>query len=217
MRVVIFVNGQLSEPQSVTEWLHPDDYIIAVNGGTHHALSVGVMPHVIIGDLDSLLPDERAQVEAAGVKIARFSPCKDETDLELAIRYALEQHATEIVMFAALGGRLDHALANIFLLTLPELQGLKVSICEDYQTAFLIRDKACIKGKPGDTVSILPIGGDAVGVSNDGFEWPLHEATLPLGTTRGISNVLRTENASISVKQGLLFCVVSQKLPDLER
>jgi len=215
MRVIIFVNGQLPAPHSLKTLLRSDDYIIAVNGGTHHALSVGVMPHVVIGDLDSLLPDEKALIEAAGVKIARFSPRKDETDLELAIRYALEQHATEIVMFAALGGRLDHALANIFLLTLPELQGLKVSICEGQQTAFLIRGEARIIGKTGDTVSILPIGGDAVGVSNDGFEWPLHEETLPLGTTRGMSNVLRREEASISVKQGILLCVVMQKAPDL--
>jgi thiamine pyrophosphokinase len=210
MRAVIFANGQFSEPQDVKSLLSPDDYIIAVDGGTRHALSIGVTPDMIIGDLDSLSPAEKVRVEAAGVNIIRFSPRKDETDLELAIRHAVDRKATDIVILAALGGRLDQSLANVFLLTLPGLRKLNVCILEKNQTVFLIHEEACITGKPGDTVSILPIGGDAVGVSNDGFEWPLHEETLPLGTTRGISNVLLEEQAHIRVRNGMLLCVVTR-------
>ena len=96
-------------------------------------------------------------------------------------------------------------------MTLPELQGIDVRIVEGVQTAFLIRDDARIMGKPGDTVSILPIAGDAVGVTNDGLEWPLHDATLSLGSTRGVSNVMRGEDARISVQKGLLLCVVTSE------
>ena len=210
MRAIIFVNGELTEPQVVRELLQPDDYLIAVNGGTRHALSIGVVPHVIIGDLDSLAPADRVRATAAGARLLSFSPNKDETDLELALRHAIAQGAAEIVIVAALGGRLDQTCANLFLLTLPELKGRRVSIREGRQTAFLICDKAEIKGKPGDLVSILPIAGDAVGVSNEGFEWPLHDETLPLGTTRGISNVLLSEQASIRVRAGMLLCVVTR-------
>jgi len=209
LRTVIFANGQFSDPQQVKNLLCPDDYIIAVNGGTHHALSIGAVLHVIIGDLDSLPPTEKALVEATGVEIIKFSPRKDETDLELALRHAVAKGATEIVILAALGGRLDQSFANVLLLTLPELKGLNVRIIEGNQTAFLIQDEVCITGKAGDTVSILPVGGAAVGVSNDGLEWPLHGDTLPLGTTRGMSNVLLGEQARINVREGMLLCVVT--------
>jgi thiamine pyrophosphokinase len=208
MRTVIFANGQFSDPQHVKDLLCSDDYIIAVNGGTRHALKIGAVPHVIIGDLDSLRPAEKTLVKTSDVKIIRFSPRKDETDLELALCHAIDKGATEIVIVAALGGRLDQSFANVLLLTLSELKGLNVRIVEGNQMAFLIHDEASITGKPGDTVSILPIGGAAVGVSNEGLEWPLHEDTLPLGTTRGMSNVLLGEQARISIRRGILLCIV---------
>jgi thiamine pyrophosphokinase len=112
---------------------------------------------------------------------------------------------------AALGGRIDQMVANLFLLTLPELAGRNVSIVERNQTIFLIRDNSSITGSPGDMVSILPIGGDAIGVSNDGFEWPLRDETLPSGSPRGISNVLRQHQTQISVRKGMLLCIVTRR------
>lgn len=208
MRAIIFVNGQFHDPEIARNLIQPNDYIIAVNGGTCHALSLDVVPHVIIGDLDSLPPDLETRLKASHAKILRFPVRKDKTDLELAIRHALEKHVLSIVLFAALGGRMDQSLANVFLLTLPGLQGVDVHIVDGNQTAFLIRNRASIPGKPGDTVSIMPVGGDAIGVTNTGFEWPLTEETLPLGTTRGISNILLQKHASIRVKKGMLLCVV---------
>ncbi len=211
MRVIIFVNGQFQEPEVARKVICPDDYIIAVNGGTYRALSINVMPHVIIGDLDSLGHAEEARVRSGKADILRFPSRKDETDLELALRYAIEKGATEIILLAALGGRLDQSFANICLLTLPELQEIDVRIVEGSQTAFLIHDEAEITGKPGDIVSILPIGGDAVGITNSGLEWSLDDATLLLGTTRGISNVMLGERAYIRVREGMVFCVVDRE------
>lgn len=214
MRAVIFVNGEFYEPQRIRELLQPEDYIIAVNGGTRHALSIGVVPQAIIGDLDSFTPEEQARIHPGKTIILRFPARKDETDLELALRHALEKNADEILLLAALGGRLDQSLGNVFLLALPELHGIDVKILEGRQTAFLIRDRAEILGQTGDIVSILPIGGDAIGVANRGLEWPLHDATLPLGSTRGLSNVMLEEHASISVQTGMLLCVVTHQLDE---
>ena len=210
MRAVIFVNGQFHDAEIARSRLRNDDYIIAVNGGTHHALSIDVVPHAIIGDLDSLDFQEETMIRAASARILRFPSRKDETDLELALRHAVEQHADSILLLAALGGRLDQTLGNLMLLTLPCLQGIDAQIVEGAQTAFLIRDRAPIHGCPGDMVSILPIGGDAVGVSNEGLEWPLRRETLPSGTTRGISNILTASEGAISVERGMLLCVVTQ-------
>ncbi|RLC83411.1 MAG: thiamine diphosphokinase, partial [Chloroflexi bacterium] len=138
MRAVIFANGEFPNPQNARDLLRSDDFIIAADGGTQQALAVSAIPHVVIGDLDSLSPDEQARVEAAGAQVIRFSPRKDETDLELALLHAVREGATEIVILAALGGRLDQTIANLLLLALPELSGLDVRIVEGQQTAFLI-------------------------------------------------------------------------------
>ena len=139
MRAIIFANGELPNAQEAKDLLCPDDLVIAADGGTRHALAVGVTPHVVIGDLDSLSPDERARAEAAGSQVVRFSPRKDETDLELALLHAAREGATEILILAALGGRLDQTVANLLLLALPELRGLDVRVVAGPQTAFLIQ------------------------------------------------------------------------------
>jgi len=230
MRAVIFTNGELRDRQGARELLRPvdgsdpPDLVIAADGGTRHALSVGVTPDVVVGDVDSLSPQEQARVEAAGARIVRFSPRKDETDLELALQYAVCDGATEIVILAALGGRLDQTVANLLLLALPELRGIDVRVVEGAQTAFLIhghdgREGAAptsIEGRPGDTVSLIPLGGDALGVTAEGLEWPLDDDVLRFGPARGVSNVLTAERARVSLRQGLLLCVVTRKEANLQ-
>jgi len=210
MRAVIFANGQCSDIQWVRDLLRPDDLIIAADGGTRHALAAGLVPHVVIGDLDSLSPDEQAFVEAAGVRLIRFSSHKDETDLELALYHAVRAGATQVLVLAALGGRLDQTVANLLLLALPELKELDVRLVEGSQTAFFIHGgrEALIEGQPGDIVSLIPLGGDALGVTAVGLEWPLCEDPLRFGPARGVSNVLIAGRARVRVREGLLLCVV---------
>jgi thiamine pyrophosphokinase len=207
-QAVVFVNGEFHPFPQAQQLIQPDTYIIAVDGGTRHALQMGVVPHVIIGDLDSLTSEALAQAEAVNVTCLRFSPHKDETDLELALQHAAEQGIRDIFLLGASGGRLDHSLANLLLLAHPTFKDLNIKIVEGHQTTFLIRNTANIRGNPGDIVSILPIGGNAVGVSNEGLEWPLNDETLPTGSPRGISNVLLGEHAVIRVRQGTLLCIV---------
>ncbi len=213
MRAVIFVNGQFHSPEIARHFILPGDYLIAADGGACHALSLNIIPHTAIGDFDSLPAEVEERLEHASTRFLRFPPNKDETDLELAIRHALEKGADTIVLLAALGGRLDQSLGNIMLLTLPVLKNTHVSIVDGNQRAFVIREKAVITGSSGDMVSILPLAGDARGVTNEGFEWPLEHETLPLGTSRGISNVMLGERACISLQQGLLLCVISSSFP----
>lgn len=209
MRAVIFANGTFNAPRHVRELLRPHDLIIAVDGGTRHVWEVGADPQLVVGDLDSLASDEQRRLESAGAEIASFSPRKDQTDLELALRRAVAEGVSSILIVAALGGRLDQTLANVLLLTLPELRGVDVRIVEGEQEAFLIRDEALIEGRPGDTVSLIPLAGGATGITSSGLEWPLSDDRLRLGATRGVSNVLTGEQASVCVRQGLLLCVVT--------
>jgi len=209
MRAVIFANGTFDEPRRARELLRADDLIIAVDGGSRHAWEVGVDPQLVIGDLDSLTADEEQRLRSSGAEISSFSARKDKTDLELALLHATSEGAESVLILAALGGRLDQTLANLLLLTLPQLSAVDVRIVEGHQEAFLIRDEATLQGRPGDTVSLVPLGGDAVGVTAEGLEWPLDDETLHLGSTRGISNVRRKERAYVRVRQGQLLCVVT--------
>ena len=213
MRTVIFANGDLRDPDEARELLRPEDRIIAVDGGTGHALAAGVVPHVIIGDLDSLSAADGARAEAAGALTIAYPARKDETDLELALRHAVDTGATSVIVLAALGGRLDQTVANLLLLALPELRGMDVRIVGGGQTAFLIQEgesDVTISGRPGDTVSLIPLGGDAVGVTAEGLEWTLCDETLPFGPARGVSNVLVANQAQVRVRRGKLLCVVTR-------
>jgi thiamine pyrophosphokinase len=95
-------------------------------------------------------------------------------------------------------------------MTLPELDDCDVRVVHDGQEAFVIRDTAQVGGRPGDTVSLIPIGGDAVGVTTSGLEYALDEETLKFGPARGVSNVLAENSAEVHVRQGLLLCVVTR-------
>jgi thiamine pyrophosphokinase len=211
MRAIIFTNGELTDAESARKQLRPGDLIVAADGGGRHALALGIAPNIVIGDLDSLSPSEQARAEAAGARLLRFSPRKDETDLELALLHAARAGASEIVVLGALGGRLDQTIANVLLLALPALRGIDVRIVEGAQEAFLVRDEALIHGQPGDILSLIPLGGDALGVAVEGVEWPLRDETLRFGLTRGVSNILAGERARVSVRKGILLCVVMRK------
>jgi thiamine pyrophosphokinase len=207
MRAIIFANGDAPDHTTIERWITPTDRIFAADGGTRNALSVGVIPHVVIGDLDSLAEADRVELERAGVPLIVYPTHKDYTDLELALRYALEHGATEIVIFSALGGRWDQSLANLMLLSLPELAHVTTRIVDRAVSIEVIHDRATITGRVGDTLSLIALKGDAHHVTIEGCEYPLNDATLPFGATLGISNVLTHDIVKITVKQGQILAV----------
>ncbi len=211
MRAIIFANGDAPDPKTVDQWITPADWIIAADGGTRNALSVGTMPQVVIGDLDSLAEDDRAQLDRSGAQFVVYPTRKAYSDLELALRYALERDAKEVVIFSALGGRWDQSLANLMLLTLPELAHVQTRIVDHRLAIHVIRDQAEISGEVGDTLSLIALKGDAHGVTIEGCEYPLDDAALPFGATLGISNVLAQPTARITVKQGQILALHTRR------
>jgi thiamine pyrophosphokinase len=182
--------------------------IIAADGGSRHALALGLRVDDVVGDADSLTLDEKNVLQQAGVHFHPASPDKDETDLELALLLAAQEGAREIRILGALGGRLDMTLSNILLLTLPALVGLDVRIWHGQQTAWLIRPPGDgITGTPGDTLSLIPLGGDARRVRSMGLVYPLQDEDLHFGPARGVSNVLIGSRAAVRLEEGLLLVV----------
>ena len=208
MRALVFANGEVGDLGQVGEGhVGPADLVVCADGGTRHALALGLRPHVVIGDLDSLLPDTRDPLEAAGTEFLVYPTSKDETDLELALLYAAERGATQVIVLGARGGRVDHELGNYLLLAHPRLEAIDVRVRAGSQEIVLIRKESTFCGAPGDLLSLLPIGGDATGVVTRGLEYPLRDETLRFGPARGISNVFTVPEPSVGVRSGMLLAV----------
>ncbi len=210
MRAVIFANGLLSAPELVQPYLQPGDVIIAADGGAHHCQALGLRPAFVIGDFDSLSPQDLQFFEAQDAKLIRFPVNKDFTDLELALQHACSLGANRILIFGGLGLRWDQTLANVLLPALPAFANVSIVLVDGAQEIALVgRHKLhVISGQPGDTVSFIPISGDISGVTTRGLEYPLKNETLYFGSSRTVSNVLLASEAAIEVEQGLLVCVV---------
>lgn len=206
-RAVIFANGEVADRAAIAARVHPEDWLIAADGGLRHLRALDLAPHVLIGDFDSVEPAERVALEAQGAQLVVHPTDKDQTDLELALLHAQAEGAREILVVGAFGGRLDHTLANIALLALPELRECALCLTDGRTDAALVRDSLRLHGRVGDLVSLLPIGGDALGVRTDGLRFPLRGERLALNRSRGISNELIAVEAQVSLDSGMLVCI----------
>jgi thiamine pyrophosphokinase len=206
-RAVIIANGELHAAPAARALAQAADVLIAADGGAQHCRALGLTPHFVVGDLDSLAPDRRAELERAGVRFEVHPARKDETDLELAVLVALREGAEEAVLLAALGARWDQSLANILLLAHPAFAPLRLRLVDGSDTLWIIRDRAVVQGRVGDRLSLLPLGGDVEGVTLTGLEYPLTDSLVRFGHTIGISNVLVAPEAVISIQRGVLLAI----------
>ncbi|HSL45751.1 MAG TPA: thiamine diphosphokinase [Anaerolineales bacterium] len=206
-RIVIFANGELPDLNKARHLLRDDDYIICADGGIRHALALNVQPQLIIGDMDSAEKEQLQMFQHADVPIELFSHDKNETDLELAIHRAIELRPKQILILGALGGRLDQTLGNLALLNDLRLSTFDVKLDDGVEEVFLCRDQAEVWGRSGDLVSLIPRLGAVSGIRTEHLKWPLDNETLYPDKTRGISNEMLGDTASVSIESGLLLIV----------
>ena len=204
---ILFANGLLPDLEAARRLLRPDDTLFAADGGSRHALALGLVPSVVIGDLDSLSTEDRRQLEQAGTRFQEHPRDKDQTDLELALDYVFENGFHSIRILGGLGGRLDQTLGNLALLSDPRLAAVDIRLDDGLEETFFVRQRAEVEGKVGEIVSLLPWGGEVSGVTTTGLRWPLHAESLFPDRTRGISNELTAEAATITIQSGLLLVV----------
>jgi len=209
MNAVIVANGTPTDPVADQKQVPPGALIIAADGGADYCRALDVVPDVIVGDMDSINGNLEA-FDYKGAEIIRHPARKNATDLELAIRLALDRGAQTIIILGALGGRWDMSVGNLLLMILPELKTIPVKFIDGRQEISLLTGpgKAVFKGQSGDTLSLIPVGPAAIGVSLQGLEYALENETLTCGSTRGISNVLQGRQATVSLKNGSLLCVL---------
>lgn len=206
-RVIIFANGEIPDLKKARALLQPDDYIICADGGSRHALALYLKPDLVIGDMDSIQKGHWQRLKKSGISIELFPRDKNETDLELAVHRAIDMRPEQIVIIAALGGRLDQTLGNISLLADSRLSSSNIRLDDGVEEIILCRDQAQIRGRSGDIVSLIPWQGIVTGVQTKDLKWPLTDETLYPDKTRGISNEMTGETASVSIRSGSLLIV----------
>lgn len=204
--VLILVNGEYGNYDFCKDWKRFDKIICADNG-MDHARHLGIIPDLILGDFDSAKDEDLMYFKEQSVKIESFDPHKDQTDTELAVDKAIEWQADEVVIWGGVGTRLDHSLGNVQLLYKLLQCGIAGKIVNPYNEVLLIQSNKKIKGKKGDTISLIPFIGPVKGITTKDLAYPLKEATFYYGNSLGISNVMCGEESEISVKEGILLVV----------
>ncbi|HVO67884.1 MAG TPA: thiamine diphosphokinase [Syntrophales bacterium] len=211
MKKVLFVvtGGQIKDLtffQSKLSELKPSG-IICADSGAGHLYPIGVIPQVIIGDMDSLIPEMLDYFKERGCKIISYPEAKDETDTQLALEYAFGMAPDEIYLFGAIGTRIDHTLANISLLVSGVKKGINIKLIDEWCEAFIVSRENVIEGEMGQTVSLLPLSDVVKGITLNGFEYPLKKGVMEMGSPYGISNRLTAKKGIISVSSGYLLVI----------
>jgi len=215
-RAVIFANGELRDPDRARALLRADDTILCADGGTHHARALGLQPHTVIGDLDSLSKDEIDELTRGEVQINLFPADKNETDLELALQFAVDSGFKAILIVGATGGRLDQTLSNLALISDSIFGDCDVRMDDGVEEAFFCRDETEVNGEIGDVVSLIPWGGVVGGIRTENLKWQLEDESLYAEESRGISNEMIAAKAAVSISFGLLL-IVHRRASDLKR
>jgi thiamine pyrophosphokinase len=208
--VCLVVTGGDPVPAGALDGLPDHAFVIGADSGVATAVGLGLRVDLAIGDFDSLDPCVLAEVARAGAVVERHPVAKDATDLELALDAALDRGATRVVVVGGHGGRLDHLLANALVLAAPRHAGVVVEARMGDARVWVARPDApcCVAGAPGTTVSLLPVGGPATGITTTGLAYELRDGELGPGTTRGVSNEMTGVSAAVRLTGGTLLVVV---------
>ncbi len=205
MHISIFTSPFVQKGAFVTEAIKSSDRFIAADCGASSALSMGIIPEVVIGDLDSLEQDSAKQLTAKGVKFIKLPTMKDETDTQLAVSYALEQNASTITLIGGIAGnRFEHALANIFLTRNPQVP---IFLVNGAGMTWVVSgpQRVTVNGQKNDLLSLIPISPEVSKMITDGLLYPLNDEFLYFGSSRGMSNVFLDDTASVSFDAGMLI------------
>jgi thiamine pyrophosphokinase len=218
VQVVLVAGGDPPTP-SLLEELHerlalPDGwFVIAVDSGAASATALGWQVDLLVGDLDSVAPDTVVELRGRGADVQIHPADKDATDLELGLVSALDLAPHRVVVLGVGGGRADHELANILLLADTRFAAASVEGHSARAAYIVLNSYHVLPAEPGDLLSLLPIGGEAVVSATSGLRWPLRDAVLRPGITWGVSNEVVAPEPSVTVSRGTAMAVIPRNHP----
>lgn len=210
MHSVIVGGGPIEQLDRFKALLKSADEIVCADGGLLYLDQVGIEPDIIIGDFDSVDLDLLECYRLKGVKIERFPARKDATDSELTMDYVIKSKPEKVSLIGMTGKRLDHGLANIFMLRKFFDSNIDAVILDGHNQIYYGRGNISIKGEIGSILSIIPISHELVGVKTNGLDYPLNEETLYNDGSRGVSNIIKTDEIQINTESGDFLIILSR-------
>jgi thiamine pyrophosphokinase len=212
LRAAVFLNGTPDPPDLLRRAAARADLVVAADGGAVYALDAGVVPDLVVGDMDSLGGARTLQLEERGVVLERHPVRKDKMDGHLAVLAVRERGAAAVDLLCAAGGRFSALFAVPHILLASGRMGLRATMVAGWGQAFVLEaGSRALTGSPRDSVSVFPFTGPALGVSLEGFGYPLEGATLEVGDTLGFHNELIGEAGRVSVEEGALLVIHETK------
>lgn len=204
MRGIVISGGMIDDYEVLRKLFLADDIIICADSGYDHALKLGVTPHVVLGDFDSV----KSSIKD-GQNTIRYSTMKDATDTELAVDYAIDSGCREIVILGASGGRIDHEMANVFLLSKILHAGKSGCIFDGVSYIYIMDNHLELIGEPGDLFSAIPLTPWVRGITYIGLQYPLKNYDMEFGSSRGMSNVFCGKNVCVDISEGKLLIITT--------
>lgn len=202
MNALIVASGSIKDYKLLKSVAENASFILCVDGGVDHILKIGIQPHIVFGDLDSISIGGLDYIQGENIPIRRFSSIKDSTDTELAIDYLIDRNCKEIILMGATGSRQDHTLANIFLLNYLLENHIKGKIIDSNNRIYLINDNLKLKKIDGYYTSIIPIEKEGIVITIDGFLYNLETTFISFGSTHGVSNEIIKDYGEIIIHSG---------------
>ncbi len=208
MRAWIFTGGDVF-PSLIQHRPEPDDLCIAADAGWNTACAMGANVTLAVGDYDSL---GHAPTLTHGGRVITVPTEKDMSDTQLAVDTALGQGADSLILIGGLGGRLDHTLANLYILEQLADRGIPCLIETGKNRVRLLRNNSLLLARSDYRyLSLVCLGEKARDVSVEGVKYPLRRATLRrTDPSLAISNEITGNVALISVRRGDLFVIESR-------
>lgn len=213
MKYIVMANGDYGDLEFYKQFIKGEETILCADGGANYAYQLGLLPAMIVGDMDSILPEVRQYYTDREIPMKKFPRRKDFTDTQLVLTNACEMGASEILLLGTLGNRLDHTLSNLYCALDLVRQGIKITYASPAGFIYLVNKEIEITGEIGDMISILSLSEEARGVTTVGLEFPLDHVILEKRNPYAISNSLLETYGAIRLDEGVLavFHYVNEK------
>lgn len=212
MKCVIIAHGSADSGQILKKECRDADLIICADGGADYAMQSSIVPDILIGDLDSISSDVLSYFTQKDVRIEKYPVEKDYTDTEICIEKAINLGASMICIASGVGGRIDHSLGNIFLLSSMANKGIEGYIATDHEYVYICRGEISIRGHIGDIISIIPLSSTARGLHTRGLKYSLTDGEIPFGRALGISNLMTSESCAIRISEGEILVIKTKNI-----
>ncbi|PRX34843.1 thiamine pyrophosphokinase [Orenia metallireducens] len=209
-RAILFINGELiGDDDFYLNYIKAADKVVCADGGADHAYKLGLIPDLILGDLDSISSKALEHYQTEQVEFAKYPVAKDKTDTQLILEELIGLEYKEIIIFAGLGGRLDHTLANLYLLDFLVEFDTKIKFISPKEQVEIVCKEKILVNEVDKTLSLLPLSDEVTGVYLEGFKYGLEDASFKRGDTLGLSNIVQESPAKIKLASGKLLMIIN--------